>query len=84
MVGPEVQIGGRYCPHSPFCLGGEGLPLIVGGSGDNDLISMLVDSACGGGRYLALLLCLLLYFCYLLPLLGGGTDFHPQDDISDF
>lgn len=45
---------------------------------------MLVDGASLGGSQLRLLLGLLLYLCYLLPLLGGSRDLHAQDDVSDF
>lgn len=44
---------------------------------------MFVDRASGGGRYLTLLLCLLLYLCNLLALLRWSADLHTQDNVSD-
>ena len=46
MIGPKMQISGRYGPHSPLGLGGESLRLVVGSSGHNDLVSMDVCGAC--------------------------------------
>jgi len=83
MVGSQMQICSRNGSHTPFSLGGEGLPLIVGGGSDNNFISMFVDSSCSSGSDLTLLLGLLLYLGYLLPLLGGSADLHTQNDISD-
>ena len=60
MVGSQVEIGGRDCSHSPFCLTGKGVPLIVAGCGGNDFISMFVNRPGGCGRNLALLFGLLL------------------------
>ena len=65
MVSPEVEVGGRDGPDTPLCLGGECLPLVVGRGGHNDLVSVLIDGPCGGGRDLTLLLGLLLYLCNL-------------------
>ncbi len=65
MVGTKVEVGGRDSPNPPFCLGREGLPLIVGSGGDDDLISMFVDCLGCGGRDLTLLLSLLLYLSNL-------------------
>ena len=71
MIGPKMQISGRYGPHAPLGLGGERLRFVVGGSGHNDLVSMDVCGACCGSCKLRLFLCLLLDFSYLLPLLRG-------------
>ena len=83
MVGSQVKIGGRDCTNSPLRLGRECLPLIVAGCRDNDLIAMFVGGASGSGSQLGLLLCLFLNLSNLLPLLGGGRDLHPQDDVPD-
>ena len=83
MVGAEVEVGGRDGTDAPLRLGREGLPLVVAGGGDHDLVSVLVDGAGGGGGELALLLGLLLDLGDLLALLGGGADLHPEDDVTD-
>ncbi len=83
VVGAEVEVGGGDGPHTPLCLGGESLTFIVAGCCDDDLVSMFVDSASGGGCQLRLLLCLLLNLCNLLALLRGSTDLHAQDDVPD-
>lgn len=70
-------------PDSPFGLGGEGLRLVVGGGGGDDLVAVLVDGASLGGSELGLLLGLLLDLGNLLALLGGSRDLHAQDDVSD-
>lgn len=44
---------------------------------------MFVDGSRGGGSQLTLLLALLLYLCYLLPLGGGSRDLHAEDDVTD-
>ena len=69
MVSPEVEVGCRYCSHSPLSFRGEGLSLIVTGGGYNDLVSMFVYSSCGCRCQLTLFLGLFFYFCYLLSLL---------------
>ena len=83
MVSPEMQVSGRYGTHSPLSLRGEGLPLIVRGGSNYDLVSMFVNSACGGSSDLTLFLGLLLYLCYLLSLLRGSTDLHTKDNVPD-
>ena len=70
-------------PDPPFGLGGEGLRLVVGGGGGDDLVAVLVDGAGLGGGELGLLLGLLLDLSDLLALLGGSGYLHTQDDVSD-
>ena len=83
VVGSQVQVGGRDGSHSPLRLGGESLPLIVAGRGDDDFVPVFVDGACGGGRELRLFLRLLLNFGNLLPLLRRSRDLHAQDDVPN-
>ena len=83
MVGAKVEVGGGYRTHSPLGLRGEGLPLVVTGGSDDNLVAVFVDGACGGGCELRLFLGLLLDLCDLLALLRGSTDFHTQDNVSD-
>lgn len=70
-------------PDSPFCLGGEGLGLVVGRGGGDDLVSVLVDSSGLCGRELRLLLGLLLNLGNLLALLRRRRDLHAQNDVTD-
>ena len=70
-------------PDPPFGLGGEGLRLVVGGGGGDDLVAVLVDGAGLGGGELGLFLGLLLDLSDLLALLGGSGYLHAQDDVSD-
>lgn len=56
-------------PDSPFSLRGEGLGLVVGGGGGDDLVTVLVDSSGLRGRELRLLLGLFLNLGNLLALL---------------
>lgn len=44
---------------------------------------MFVDGASGSGRDLTLFLGLLLDLCNLLTLLGGSTDLHTKNDVTD-
>ena len=83
MVGPEMKVSGRNGSYPPFRLGREGGALKVGGSRDNDLISVFVDGACGGGSDLTLLFRLFFNLCDLLSLLRRSTDLHTQDDVTD-
>lgn len=83
VIGSQVEVGGRDCPHTPLRSRRESRPLIVAGGSDDDLVPVFVDGACGGGRQLALFLGLLLDLCDLLPLLRGSTDLHAQDDVPD-
>ena len=71
MIGPQVQISSRYCPHTPLGLGRERLRLVVGSSGNDDLVSVDIGGAGGGSCELRLFLGLLLNLSYLLPLLRG-------------
>lgn len=70
-------------PDSPFSLRGEGLGLIVGGGGGDDLVTVLVDSSRLCGCELRLLFSLLLNLGNLLALLWRSRDFHTQDDVTD-
>lgn len=75
--------GAAFVPDSPFGLGGEGLGLVVGGGGGDDLVAVLVDGARLRGRELRLLFGLLLDLGDLLALLRGSGDLHAQDDVTD-
>lgn len=70
-------------PDPPLCLGGEGLGLVVGRGGGDDLVSVLVDGSGLRGRELRLLLGLLLNLGNLLALLRRRRDLHTQNDVTD-
>lgn len=72
-----------HIPDPPFRLGREGLRLIVGCGGSDDLIAVFVNSARLCGSELRLLFGLLLNLGNLLPLLRGSRDLHTQDDVTD-
>lgn len=72
-----------HIPDSPFRLRGEGLCLVVGGGGGDDLVSVFVDGAGLCGCELRLLLRLFLDLGDLLSLLRRGGDLHAQDDVAD-
>ena len=83
VVGPQVEVGGGDGSHPPLRLGGESLPLIVGGCRDNYLVPMFVGGAGGGCCQLRLLLGLLLDLCNLLSLLRGSRNLHSQNYVPD-
>ena len=83
MVGPEMQICGRYCPYTPLRFGGERCRLVVTGGGRDDLVTMFVHCARRRGRQLGLLFSLFLDLGDLLSLRGGCWDLHTKDDVTD-
>ena len=48
MVGSQVKICSRYCTHSPFCLAGEGITLVVACCTGDNLVTVLVYRTCSG------------------------------------
>ena len=84
MVCPQVEICGRDCSYPPFSLRWEGCCLIVTGRWSDNLITMFIDSTCGGGSKLWLLLGLFFNLCNLLTLCRRSRDLHTKYDITDF
>ena len=71
-----MEVSSGDSSHTPLCLGGECLSLIVTSGSYNDLITMYVSGLGGGSSKLALLLRLFLNLCNLLSLLRRSTDLH--------